>query len=333
MKTRAPIVSILLSLTLSSYPACADENLAPFDSIVISDEVMAQIPTQNATVRKAKRKNLGRCDIAVFGRWSCAPRLALPRELARDDVKCGSFYTFSWYPQEALPRTASHVDRLKVLAKNFSVFACEENSCLTIAPLQISRSAAGASASNILGVCSVQNIQGTFGPPHDCKPIYHDNGSKKNVVAIVGTSATACRMGLPDFNLVFYGRRELEKFSIQEKILAVLTSPPFDLKSIAGDGSVVGSRAYLPSQVFPPDREWVTVRVDFQTLQPRVNGVSAVGVTISTTILVNRQNTVSRVDWTAASEQQERTYTDTLRAKLGAVRNVVGIGVAQAPRI
>jgi hypothetical protein len=211
-----------------------------------------------------------------------------------------------------LKHGAGHIEKLEILALNPSVFACRARSCLTVAPLQTVSQ--GNKVRRALGVCHVDNVNGTFGPPHGCEPMYVDDGNEAITKVITGEGRLACAMGLPDFQLILFASRAIEAPLVENAVLNVLSTSPFNLKATSGDRHILAARAHLASEVISPYREWVTIRVDFEGGKERF--FHWTGLTISSTILVNRQNTSGRVDWTAASEQQERLYVEALRSKL-----------------
>jgi hypothetical protein len=245
---------------------------------------------------------------------------ATARNVAREEARCGAMgYEFAWAPLAKIRDGLSHVRRLRELAEKRVVFDCTASDCLTVTRLRPMN--AEMQSEEGLGVCKVSEVNGIYGAPEACKPLLVTDITNEYVLVKAGKSRYACYMGLPDFSLEFWGK-SINRSNIEREIVSVLSNRPFNLNIVRNKTSIIGARQHLPSEVLTQYREWVTVRIDtMENDRTSLSGalnlkVHMVGLTISTTILINRQNTAGRADWSAASEQQEHVYINTVRDKL-----------------
>lgn len=298
---RILLITVLVSLMLS---------LAMAADIKLGEEVQcveARAP-KFADALANSRASEARCQNEDTEQ-DCPGTPPTPTQVMREQPSCsgGGDLELGWREQQNLPGGSSFISQIESLVRSRSVFDCLGQECLTVVPTY-SNADEGADVRTI-SACSVTVSAGVAGPPWKCEPLVMTAGAITLMRAVVGRMRISCLMGTTDFRAVFHFRAPAQSpSSIIGLVKEVLAGRPFNLSVSQEESAVVGTRAYLPSELFPDWREWATVRADVSSF-PKADVV----VAIATTILVSKQNSSDRGSWTAASEQQESVYIQALR--------------------
>jgi hypothetical protein len=126
-------------------------------------------------------------------------------------------------------------------------------------------------------------------------------------------------MGLRDFTFRVPGVPPVYTLPSNEPVLKELQKA-FQHTKIAlisevyEENTLIANASYRFSPILPGWREIVTVRVDLRRIS--WGEPAFLGVTISTTRYVNRQNTDRPQDWQLPSEQQETQYLSEIRTRM-----------------
>jgi hypothetical protein len=211
---------------------------------------------------------------------------------------------FGWRNQNDLTGGRRFVERVEELASSRRVFECSGRTCLVVVPT-VPPEETDTNAKHF-SLCQVTAVGHNYGPPTLCQELLFSDNSTTLIAAVTGLVFHACMMGVRDFDAVFKNRgRDLT--GIRSLVENVLKGKPFNLVVAEEGEDVLGTRAFLPSEVISGWREWVTVRVGIEASRKDA------GITIATTILVSKQNSPDRESWTAPSDQQEASYVAALR--------------------
>jgi hypothetical protein len=112
----------------------------------------------------------------------CTHIPATPENVARESATClRPGYFFSWSPISEAKDGAAHVQRLRQLADQRSVFACKGEQCLAVVRLN---SQAGNQKG--LAVCQVEKVGESYGAPKYCQQLFVDDGVRQLVRVMAG---------------------------------------------------------------------------------------------------------------------------------------------------
>ncbi len=292
--------ALTISAILLSSTICADDRLA--------DQVERVEVRGGGTTSLLSALAQGTSQCPGGDGVKCPPTLPTPAQAVRETLSCrGGSLVLGWHEQRSVPTADAFVEQLQGLARSKAIFDCTGSACLTILPTYTRPEKANVQT---LSACEVSLIAGVVGPPERCQPLVRKEGSTNLVRIVARIGSIACMMGMKDIDAIFASPPQ-DSSSVAVLVRDILASKPFGLTVLQEERAVLGTRAFLPSELFPDWREWVTVRVDIR--QPMKD--LGVPVSITTTILVSRQNTTDRGSWTAPSEQQESVYIGALRGR------------------
>jgi hypothetical protein len=179
----------------------------------------------------------------------------------------------------------------------------------------------------ILGVCDVLRVQETTGAPEQCQPVVifaPDQLDNPWVNVVMGYKYTAQRVvGRPDFSLKIYSEHLTERRILQASQQALRTHPLSftNIKAKYNRGALQGWADYrfslILSSTWSKWYEIVTINIDIGKNDGRINddirSNSVFDIEVTTTLLVSRQNTDRHIDYTHASEIQNKTYVEIVQ--------------------
>lgn len=205
------------------------------------------------------------------------------------------------------PETLS---KWQTYARDGKLFDCEGPDCLTIVSTLNPEK-----GEKILALCPISNVKGVIGAPENCTEIVVLTHGKPWILAIVRSYMIQMALGLPDFDIKIYSKPALRTDSVFGVIQDSLTAPPLMLFTERhSPRTLIALASHRASPLLVGWREWVTVRIDLDYF--RYEEPPYLGMTVSTTIYVNRQNTDRPSDWTLPSAQQQNMYVEEIRNKL-----------------
>jgi hypothetical protein len=141
--------------------------------------------------------------------------LATAQDVARFRGHCESSYALGWSPVAEVRGGFAHVRHLRRLTEDRSVFGCKGGDCLTVVRLRL---LGGLRAEDILGVCRVSKVGNTYGAPKNCDPLFTNDQNREFVrVKFRGHPGCAHALGLPDFDLVYWGG-SIDRTEMNEKV-------------------------------------------------------------------------------------------------------------------
>jgi hypothetical protein len=212
-----------------------------------------------------------------------------------------------WTPLKDVSHGEAHLTAWTKLVASGSIFSCDQLACFTII-----RAISETGKERILAECSIAN-QALMGAPQDCKPLVITFGGNSWMAATVGSRDEMASMGRPDFTLTIRHKSPLSGSTILRAIETALTGAPLLLSATRVETTLIGTAEYRSSPILPGWRELVTVRVDVTSSR---HFSDYTGVTISTTLYVNRQNTVQPADWHLPTPAQEQAYSRAILSDL-----------------
>ncbi len=264
-----------------------------------------------------------RCVSGIGGQTYLPPfPFALPSQMPSGPEHVGQF---SWAPVTEVRDGPKILAQWRELAKAGSFFDCKDYLCMIV----VHSLSADQDAQETLDECTIFRANGIVGAPRHCTQIAILTSDRAWIKVVTGYVSGAAEIGLPDTTLEIVGKLPTtgeSLFSGDHKLPVSLTSvltatakalslPPLRLiTQHNGDTSVLGIASYRLSPILSGWRELLTVRVDVSDLS--WEPIPAVGVTISTTLYVNRQNTDRTEDWHLPAPSQEEAYLAAIRTNL-----------------
>jgi hypothetical protein len=257
----------------------------------------------------------------VYSTYFPPYRMALPEEVLREGPGCGREGKLTALVTRAHIRNseASAIRRLRERATQGRVFSCQGPMCIAV----IKTIPDPNRLSHGLSVCLVAKVGTALGAPRQCVEMYRKNKSAELFRAIVGTTTAYCYGGRPDFQLVIRAADEKLFPKILEQSRVALSSEPFRLQAEMHERYVLAVSDRRVSPILSGYREMTTVRVDVEDagrdlgeIFIRSTRTQTAGATVSSDILVNRQNTDRTSDWHPASWSQQEAYTAAVKTSL-----------------
>jgi len=219
-----------------------------------------------------------------------------------------------WAPISEVYDGPKVLERWQQLARSGEPFDCKGPICHLIVQ--------GVSKDNsetYYAVCQVAKVKAIVGAPEQCHQIIIVTKQTIWLQAITGSSVVKHKVGLPDFTYTVHGVPPEYKLPSNDPVLKELQKA-FQHTKIAliselyEENTLIANASYRVSPILPGWREIVTVRVDLR--RTSWSEPAFLGVTISTTLYVNRQNTDRPQDWQLPSEQQETQYLSEIRNRM-----------------
>jgi hypothetical protein len=229
----------------------------------------------------------------------------------------GNVVSTGWVPIGEVHDGKELLETWRALSESGAPFDCDGEICHVMVKASDNPQ---QSTERTYAVCNVVRIHGVVGAPSGCDQMVIENRSVIWLKAILGSDMVLASMGLPDFSLRIRGVPPTYSLPSTRDIAAsvgsALKGSILGLESeTSGDEAVIGSASFRVSPVLSGWREILTVRVDLR--RENWSKPETIGVTISTTIYVNRQNTDNPRDWSLPSQEQESTYINEIRDVIG----------------
>jgi hypothetical protein len=182
-----------------------------------------------------------------------------------------------------------------------------------------------------LGLCQVLKVGQHIGAPEQCFPIAATLQSRSWILAITGSYYALLAMnGQPDFSYNIFQKTAATDTHLQSgptmglsdlsrAIEKALSSPPLSMQT-SSTPYIIGVIDGKPSKVIPGHPfETVTVTI-FIKDNPDYKGSRIMShnfdLTVSTTVLVNAQNTDNPYDLHSVSLSQNKIWVDAVRSRL-----------------
>jgi len=246
-------------------------------------------------------------------RYYVAPfPLLIPQEIPSDPHRGEP--VFDWAPISEAFNGTHVLENWKQLLRAGNFFNCNDAGCTVLVR--------GLGENEQIAACSIDVINNQMGAPSGCLTlaIIAPQETWVRVVAGFETGGQA-NMGRPDFDIsINFQNRPIAGSVISAALAASqqgLANPPFSLSTTLAARSVLGVAAYRVSPILPSSRELVTLRVDVSFDGKTTDlPIPKLGLAISSTLYVNRQNTQRPEDWHLPSPQQEQSYLSQFKATL-----------------
>ncbi|MDB4963978.1 MAG: hypothetical protein JWP01_3977 [Myxococcales bacterium] len=214
---------------------------------------------------------------------------------------------YDWVPLHLIRGGRKLLDDWRTLANAGGVVMCTQWNCQTFV---------GVSGvdSETLAMCSLSRDEVEDGLPGYCETVARREGTTWKLRIAVGITSAPQRVeGEPDFVVSVSGVVTPE--SIYSAISIALVSRPLGEIVRRIDEDILGTRRGLVSDVLSTGLQYwferVTVRVGV-----RKNYLGVYGLTVSSTIYVNRQNTDAPSDWRLPQPEQQEAYNQAILASL-----------------
>lgn len=235
----------------------------------------------------------------------------------------GNEITWGWVPIDQVNQGKQKLTQWREMALSGAVFDCEDLICHVLVEGVNEKQ---DSTEITYAVCRVDRVGDVIGAPRWCEQMAIILGEEIWLHAIIGSYSVAYAMGRPDFSLRILPispSHALPTMKVVAKAIdGAFRDPPLALESQSlGDNAIIAAASFRVSPVLEGWREIVTIRVDLR--EAYWNGPGAIGVIISTTLYVNRQNTSAPRDWSLPTRQQEVLYLAQIRRQIrGAVASL-----------
>jgi hypothetical protein len=234
----------------------------------------------------------------------------------------------SWAPIGQTRNGAHELSRWKDLAASGDLFDCNDESCSGIFH---SFSNLEKGREEGLALCQIPRFGDVLGAPEHCDPVaifgsdtawirildgYNGISSPLQPRSLAPDEHTIriIRMLRPSVDAVQQVAQSVD--AVQQVAQKALAGPPLSLSTIMRTSSVVGTGSYRISPVLSGWREFVSVIINIELEFDHSGAITAIGVDISTSLYVNRQNTDRPEDWHMPSPQQDLTYFEAVRGNL-----------------
>jgi hypothetical protein len=243
--------------------------------------------------------------------------IANAAELVRKNPANGMSDGFSFVlaPESAMGVVGAtpQIDEWQSQSEQRAVSDCVNGYCIIVVPALITgwRWLSRDVGAKGLAACEVATVADKRGVPVHCSILYLTTDTDRYVAVKAGPVTAEAMVGRPDFDLRLVGTN-VEIPELLRVSKAGLESKPLDLTVGLQNQFALGVTDIdgRPSVIFPGYREIVTVRVDM------VAAPSAVCATISTNLLLNRQNTAAPTDWHMPSWEQQSSYVAAVKTAL-----------------
>jgi hypothetical protein len=310
---------IALALAQNSYAQEATNLANHRFQLGIYDETAASAQEDYNRHRRelAEFKGARVCSFDKIDTYRCASSsnsylppfpVALPFELPPSDA--GNTADFTWAPIGEVRNGRQSVTQWNSQADKGSLFNCADNLCSVIV-----HAVGSKSSTDTLAECRVTQANTVVGAPEDCRPVAIITSDETWIRVVAGYLWEEASIGLPDFDLQILHDPPLKIDNVLKVTQESLGGPPLGFETQLSRSSLIAVASYRLSPVLKGWRELITVRVDVDESYPPPPGV---GLRLSTTLYVNRQNTDRPEDFHLPSEQQQHAYVEAIKAVLKA---------------
>jgi hypothetical protein len=219
---------------------------------------------------------------------------------------------FIFVPEKDTIDRLGIVARWRALAASGEPFDCDGSNCWVIV-----NSFSKQSPQNLMSLCQVVKTKSGISQPESCVPLMTEIGDERYIVVEVASVPVPTAKGRPDFNLSINFKGQMKQDEIYTEIAKSLSNGPLSLstETHTNQNYILATADDRASAVLRGSwRESITVRAD---VGPGDGGVGAdTGITISTTIYVNPQNTARPSDWSLPNAEQEKAFIREIRNQL-----------------
>jgi hypothetical protein len=312
------LYKVIACICIASCQAVECAEVAPQRfHVSLPSNVIFDVATTGAA--KEAAKNMERCARAKSGEanahlgptatrefsFHCSPNVPTLHDLAyKRAPRCGDGIIVGWRAEKDLPDGPSFIARANKLADSRQLFGCEGPECLVVVVTPPPQPA--PRDLTLLSVGRVVIVANLAGPPQFCSPIASIEGQARFVMSALGEQSMGCAQGFPDFDSTFPGRAK-DKPAVVDLVKSVLGRAPFNMEVEERDEVVYGISRFVSSKVLDGWREWIQLRVDLRGVGDDL------GATISTNILLSKQNVSDVESWNPAPRALDDAYIRALR--------------------
>lgn len=240
--------------------------------------------------------------------------LILPRKLPK--LKNKEHYT-NWMDLKVAKNGEKIFDQWHKLAESRKLFDCKGNICsqlIKVLPENIDLKEA------YIFSCLVYKSEDTLSPPQQCEQIAIITESATSVLGVTGNGTGLPSRGEPDYSIqIFTEKGKLPtNTEILQSIEKQMLEGDLSLQSEVYNGSkLVGTAKGRSSLVLDGWREWIVITVDVNQVKEK----KFVGLTVTSTLYVNKQATADNKDWTMANDLQEDKYKEVIKDEISTSLN------------
>ncbi|MBW8877891.1 MAG: hypothetical protein JF614_23250 [Acidobacteria bacterium] len=226
----------------------------------------------------------------------------------------------SWVPVDRTLEGSELLRRLKDAAESEKPFQCAGTDCRIVEWTYIK----GKEKEEHLSICSAAVIREVAGAPYACRPVVLFSKDAAWIEAVTGRWGggfvfdtplkTLNAIGVADFGIKIASEVLPSQESILRTLEQSMAAQPLRYVVTRKEDYVLAVDRYKPSPVIAGYREIATIRIDVATFD-RPDGPH-VKLTVTTTLLLNRQNTGNTADYRGASDAESDVYVEKIRSLL-----------------